>query len=66
MIRGGHVDVAILGVRLSLSLMVHVCGLLLMIIHMKAMEVSKAGDIANFMIPGKMLKGAWGLVGYLT
>jgi len=53
MIRGGHIDVAILGVSLQFKQ----TGMTAADDTSKAMQVSQAGDIANFMIPGKLVKG---------
>ena len=63
MIRGGHIDVAILGVCTPMSFqfirhaaLTALCPPFFVVVF-QAMQVSQAGDIANFMIPGKMVKG---------
>ena len=56
MIRGGHIDVSILGVSPAFR----PCTAAHAGRRAQAMQVSAAGDIANFMIPGKLVKGIGG------
>jgi 3-oxoacid CoA-transferase len=54
MIRGGHIDVSVLGVSTSTFCARHKLN------YNQALEVSANGDLANFMIPGKVFKGMGG------
>lgn len=54
MIRGGHIDVSVLGVS------GHDFPPKSMLTYFQALEVSANGDLANFMIPGKVFKGMGG------
>ena len=56
MIRGGHVDVSILGVSYRQDEL----WTTLINIFQKALQVSASGDLANYMIPGKVFKGMGG------
>jgi 3-oxoacid CoA-transferase len=52
MIRGGHVDVSVLGVSAA-----NAVGWTILIDSGQAMEVGANGDLANWIIPGKLVKG---------
>ena len=59
MIRGGHVDVSVLGVSRCRVLRWPDCNVPKRPV-LQAMEVSAAGDLANWIIPGKLVKGMGG------
>lgn len=64
MIRGGHVDVSILGV--SSMTIIYIYSTYLIRSNIQALQVASNGDLANYMIPGKVFKGMGGAMDLIS
>lgn len=65
MIRGGHVDVSILGVS-QISSTHRIINCIRTNFFSQALQVSANGDLANYMIPGKVFKGMGGAMDLIS